>query len=109
MQQFLFRRIGFAFLALFVLSILTFMLVRPERYDVRYVWGEPGSRMVEERQLVVQYARYMNDLFQGNWEKAWGLERLSTTFRLGRTCTGVECRPWHNPGSSSSHKQGHSL
>ena len=43
MQQFLFRRIGFAFLALFALSILTFMLVRPERYDVRYVWGEPGS------------------------------------------------------------------
>ena len=57
--------------------------------------------MVEERQLVVQYARYMNDLFQGNWEKAWGLERgsgnivlerLPTTFRLGRTCTGGECR-----------------
>ena len=39
MQQFLFRRIGFAFLALFALSILTFALVRPERYDVRYVWG----------------------------------------------------------------------
>ncbi len=98
MQQYLFRRVGFAFLALFALSILTFALVRPERYDVRYVWGEPGSRMVEERQLVVQYARYMNDLFQGNWDKAWGLERgsgnivlerLPTTLRLASLALAV--------------------
>ena len=36
-----------------------------------------GTGYYEEPSLVVQYARYTNDLFQGNWDKAWGLERGS--------------------------------
>ena len=34
MQQYLFRRVGLAFLALIALSILTFLLVRSEGYEV---------------------------------------------------------------------------
>ena len=88
MQQYLFRRIGFAFLALFALSILTFLLVRSERYEVQpYYWDAYYVYDAEEPSLVVQYARYTKDLFQGNWDKAWGLERGSENIVLERLPT----------------------
>ena len=86
MQQYLFRRVGLAFLALIALSILTFALVRPEHYEVHinYNWDWVNY---ERPSLVVQYARYTNDLFQGNWDKAWGLERGSENIVLERLPT----------------------
>ena len=113
MQQYLFRRVGLAFLALFALSILTFLLVRSEGYEVHHYYGDGGWDYYEKPSLVVQYARYMNDLFQGNWDKAWGLERGSGQYSLGTTshhlavslaCAGRKCCPGHNPWGSSSHQ-----
>ena len=99
MQQYLFRRIGLAFLALIALSILTFLLVRSERYEVQpYYWDAYYVYDAEEPSLVVQYTRYTKDLFQGNWDKAWGLERgsgnivlerLPTTLRLAALALAV--------------------
>ena len=82
MQQYLLRRVGLALLALFALSILTFALVRSEHYEVRIIYG-PGWPYDEEPSLVVQYARYMNDLSQGNWDKAWGLNQVSWSYDWG--------------------------
>ncbi len=78
MQQFLLRRVGMALLALFALSIVTFALVRSEHYEERIVYG-PGWPYDEKPSLVVQYARYIGDLSQGNWDKAWGLTQAYRT------------------------------
>ena len=46
MQQYLFRRVGLAFLALIALSILTFLLVRSEGYEGHhYYWDAAGTIM----------------------------------------------------------------
>ena len=74
MQQFLFRRVGLTLLALFALSMMTFLLVRTEHYEVHIIYG-PGWPYDEEPSLMVQYARYMSDLVQGNWDEAWGLSQ----------------------------------
>ena len=87
MQQYLFRRIGFAFLALIALSILTFLLVRSEGYEGHHYYGDGGWDYYEKPSLVVQYTRYTKDLFQGNWDKAWGLERGSGNIVLDRLPT----------------------
>ena len=75
MQRYLFRRIGLAFLALIALSILTFSLVRSEEYALHFSHAGPNWVHYEEPPLVVQYGRYVQDLFGGDWEKAWGLAR----------------------------------
>ena len=73
MQQFLFRRVGLALLALFALSILTFLLVRPGHYSPSYYYAPFDGSYYDDPSLVVQYGRYVNDLYQGNWDSAWGL------------------------------------
>ena len=105
MQHFLFRRISLALLALFALSILTFLLLRTERstaYDtyVAPIYACPGAcPSYEDPPLPIQYAHYVKYTFQGDWDKAWGLgsnlsggigygdgdivlERLPATLRL---------------------------
>ena len=96
MPQFLFRRVGQTLLALFALSILTFLLVRPDPYavflptnDVSYL--ERPHPVIQYGETVVQYADYMNNLVHGNWGKSWKwggeaiavvLDRFPATLRL---------------------------
>ena len=96
MPQFLFRRVGQTLLALFALSILTFLLVRPDPYavflptnDVSYL--ERPHPVIQYGETVGQYADYMNNLVHGNWGKSWKwggeaiavvLDRFPTTLRL---------------------------
>ena len=81
MQQFLFRRVSLALLALFALSILTFLLLRTERstaYDtyVAPIYACPGAcPSYEDPPLPIQYARYVKYTFQGDWYKAWNFGR----------------------------------
>ena len=74
MQQFLLRRVSLALLALFALSILTFLLVRPGQYMFHFRYDPDGWEYYEQSPLAVQYARYVNDLSRGDLDKAWGLD-----------------------------------
>ena len=84
MQQFLFRRVSLALLALFALSILTFSLLHTERSKAllshaNIIEACPGACYVpEDPPLHLQYAHYMKYTFQGDWDKAW---RLGSSFR----------------------------
>ena len=101
-----------ALLALFALSILTFLLLRTERstaHDnyVAPIYACPGAcYSYEDPPLALQYARYVKYTFQGDWDKAWGLgrnlsggwnygygnvvlERLPTTLRLASFALAV--------------------
>lgn len=83
MQRYLFRRVGLALLALFALSILTFALVRSEHYVLHYNYDPHGWDNYENPSLVAQYGLYMQDLFQGNWDKAWGLNQTVWSYDRG--------------------------
>ncbi len=81
MQQFLFRRVGLALLALFALSILTFLLLHTERSKAHLNYVAIIEACVghcyypEDPPLPLQYAHYVKYTFQGDWDEAWRLGR----------------------------------
>lgn len=95
MQQFLLRRVGMALLTLFALSILTFLLVRPDPYVLdtptdRLVNLERPHQITQFGESVVQYSEYVKNVLLGNWGESWKwgepkkifLERLPMTLQL---------------------------
>ena len=84
MQQFLFRRVGLALLALFALSVLTFSLLHTERSKAHLnrtniIEACPGACYdPEDPPVHLQYAHFVKYTFQGDWDKAW---RLGNKFR----------------------------
>ena len=81
MQEFLFRRLAQTLLALFALSILTFLLLRTERSTAHDTYVAPieacpgACYTYEDPPLALQYPLYVKYTFQGDWDKAWGLGR----------------------------------
>ena len=92
MQQFLIRRVGMALLALFALSIVTFLLVRHSQFEMlTIVYHEADYDALKPPNPVVHYAEYMKYVVRGDWGESWKwgtesrnviLERLPATFRL---------------------------
>ena len=97
MQQFLLRRLAQALLALFALSILTFLLVRITSWPNVIllfpceIYDSSDYYKHVERHLVVAYASYTKDVVSGGWGASWKwcaesknlvLERLVTTLLL---------------------------
>ena len=81
MQHFLFRRVSLALLALFALSILTFLLLHAERSTAADIYVVPieacpgACPSYEDPPLALQYPLYVKYTFQGDWDKAWGFGR----------------------------------